>query len=64
MLALRKVKEAGLILEDEVRLCAIADGAPWIWKWVGELFAGARQILDYHHCWRQAARDGRGSVRR
>ena len=48
--ALRKVKEAGLIPEDQVRLCAIADGAPWIWKWVGELFPGARQILDYYHC--------------
>ena len=48
--ALRQVKEAGLIPEDQVRLCAIADGAPWIWKWVEELFPGARQILDYYHC--------------
>ena len=36
--ALRQVKEAGLIPEDQVRLCAIGDGAPWIWKWVEELF--------------------------
>ena len=48
--ALRQVKEAGLIPEDQVRLCAIADGAPWIWKWVEELFPSARQILDYYHC--------------
>ena len=48
--ALRKVKEAQLIPEDQVRLCAIADGAPWIWKWVQELFPEARQILDYYHC--------------
>lgn len=48
--ALRKVKDAGLIPEDQVRLCAIADGAPWIWKWVEELFPSARQILDYYHC--------------
>ena len=48
--ALRQVKEAGLIPEDQVRLCAIGDGAPWIWKWVEELFPGACQILDYYHC--------------
>lgn len=48
--ALRQVKDAGLIPEDQVRLCAIADGAPWIWKWVEELFPSARQVLDYYHC--------------
>ncbi len=49
--ALRQVKEAGLLIpEDQVRLCAIGDGAPWIWKWVEELFPSARQILDYYHC--------------
>jgi len=48
--ALRQVKDAGLIPEDQIRLCAIADGAPWIWKWVKELFPTARQILDYYHC--------------
>ncbi len=48
--ALRQVKEAGLIPEDQVRLCAIGDGAPWIWKWVEALFPTARQILDYYHC--------------
>ena len=39
-----------MIPEDQVRLCAVADGAPWIWKWVEELFPSARQILDYYHC--------------
>ena len=39
--------DAGLIPEDQVRLCAIGDGAAWIWKWVEELFPSARQILDY-----------------
>ena len=48
--ALRQVKEAGLIPEEQVRLCAIGNGAPWIWKWVEELFPSARQILDYYHC--------------
>ena len=48
--ALRQIKEAGLIPEDRVRLCAVGDGAPWIWKWVTELFPSARQILDYYHC--------------
>ena len=48
--ALRQVKEAGLIPEDQVRLCALADGAPWIWKWVEELFPSARQVLDSYHC--------------
>ena len=43
--ALRQVKEAGLIPEEQVRLCAIGDGAPWIWKWVEELFPSARQSL-------------------
>jgi Uncharacterised protein family (UPF0236) len=48
--ALKQVKEAGLIPEDQVRLCVVADGAPWIWKHVKALFAHARQILDYYHC--------------
>ena len=48
--AFRQVKEAGLIPEDQVRLCAIGDGAGWIWKGVEELFPSARQILDYSHC--------------
>jgi hypothetical protein len=30
--ALRQVKEAGLIPEDQLRLCVVADGAHWIWQ--------------------------------
>jgi len=48
--ALRQVKEVGLIPEDQVRLCVVADGAPWIWARVTELFPTAREILDYYHC--------------
>jgi DNA-binding SARP family transcriptional activator len=44
------VKEAGLIPEEEVRLCVIADGAKWIWKHVKALFSYAVQVLDYYHC--------------
>jgi hypothetical protein len=48
--ALRQVKEAGLIPEEKVRLCVIADGAKWIWKHVKVLFPSAVQVLDYYHC--------------
>jgi hypothetical protein len=48
--ALRQVKEAGLIPEEKVRLCVIADGAKWIWKHVQVLFPSAVQVLDYYHC--------------
>lgn len=48
--ALAQVKKAGMIPEDHVRLCVIADGAPWIWKHVKALFPHARQGLDYYHC--------------
>jgi len=48
--ALRQVKAAGLIPEDQVRLCINADGAPWIWKQVQGLFPSAVEILDYYHC--------------
>jgi len=44
--ALKQVKEAGLIPEDQVRLCVVADGAPWIWKHVKALFAHAQQHLQ------------------
>jgi len=27
----------------------IADGAPWIWKWVSEKYPDAVQVLDYFH---------------
>ena len=48
--ALRQVKEASLIPEEDVRLCVIADGAKWIWKHVKALFPSAVQVLDYYHC--------------
>ena len=48
--ALRRVQEAGLIPEDQVRLCVIGDGAKWIWNQVKVLFPTAVQILDYYHC--------------
>ena len=48
--ALRKIKEAGLIPEQAVRLCVICDGAEWIWKHVQRLFPYACQVLDYYHC--------------
>ena len=47
--ALKRVKTAGLIPEDQVRLCVIGDGATWIWKPVNALFPTAVQILDYYH---------------
>ena len=47
---LLKIKEAGLVPEDKVRLCIIADGAPWIWNKSTEIFPTAKQILDYYHC--------------
>jgi Uncharacterised protein family (UPF0236) len=48
--ALKQIKEADLIPEDQVRLCVVCDGAEWIWKHVQALFPQARQVLDYYHC--------------
>jgi hypothetical protein len=48
--ALKQVKEAGLIPEEQVRPCVVCDGAAWIWKHVQALFPQARQVLDYYHC--------------
>jgi hypothetical protein len=48
--ALRQVKAAGLIPEDQVRLCVLGDGAKWIWNQVNTLFPTAVQILDSDHC--------------
>jgi len=48
--ALKQVKEAGVIPEEQVRLCVVCDGAEWIWKHVQALFPPARQVLDYYHC--------------
>jgi Uncharacterised protein family (UPF0236) len=48
--ALQQIKDAGLIPEDQVRLCVVCDGAAWIWKQVQTLFPHAQQVLDYYHC--------------
>ena len=33
--ALKQIKEAGVIPEEQVRLCVVCDGAEWIWKQIG-----------------------------
>lgn len=48
--ALLTIKNAGLIPEDKVRLCAIGDGASWIWNRIREIFPGIKEILDFYHC--------------
>ena len=48
--ALKQVKEAGLLPEEQVRLCVVCDGAAWMWKHVESLFPTARQVLDSSHC--------------
>ncbi len=48
--ALQQVKAAGLLPEEQVRLCVVADGARWIWQRVKALFPTAHEILDYYHC--------------
>jgi len=48
--ALKQIKEAGVIPEEQVRLCVVCDGAEWIGKHVQALFPQARQVLDYSHC--------------
>lgn len=48
--ALQTIKEAGLVPERSVRLCVVADGAPWIWNRTKEIFPTAKQVLDYYHC--------------
>lgn len=48
--ALQRVKEAGLIPEEGIRLCGVADGSPWICQRVPLLFPTAQEVLDYYHC--------------
>jgi len=48
--ALSTIKAAGLIPEERVRLCVVADGAAWIWNRIEEIFPNARQVLDFYHC--------------
>jgi hypothetical protein len=47
--ALQQITEAGLIPEEQVRLCVVCDGAEWIGKHVQALFPHARQGLDDYH---------------
>ena len=47
--ARKQIKEAGLIPEEQVRLCVVCDGAEWIGKHVQALFPQARQVLDSYH---------------
>jgi hypothetical protein len=47
--ALRQVQAAGLIPEDQGRLCVLGDGAKWIWNQVNTLVPRAVQILDDDH---------------
>ena len=45
-----KIRDAGLIPEDKVRLSIIGDGAPWIWNKPLAIFPKAKQVLDFYHC--------------
>ena len=47
---LLQIKQTGLIPEDKVRICAIGDGAPWIWNRIKEVYPDAKKVLDYYHC--------------
>ena len=46
---MRTIKEAGLIPERDIRLCAVGDGARWIGKAIKEIFPDALHVLDYYH---------------
>jgi hypothetical protein len=48
--ARRQVKAAGLIPEDQGRLCGLGEGAKWLGKQVNALLPTAVQIRDYDHC--------------
>ncbi|MFN3476566.1 MAG: hypothetical protein ACK4Z6_03295 [Candidatus Methylomirabilales bacterium] len=48
--ALKHVKEARLLPEEQVRLCVLADGARWIGKRIKTLFPNAKEVLDYYPC--------------
>ncbi len=40
---LLEIKQTGLIPEDKVRICAIGDGAPWIWNRIKEVYPDAKK---------------------
>lgn len=41
---------ATLIPADDVRVCLLGDGAPWIWNHLKAAFPTGREVLDYYHC--------------
>jgi hypothetical protein len=47
---LLKIKDAGLIPEDQVRRWVMGDGGAWIWNRIREIYPGAKLVLDYYHC--------------
>jgi len=47
---LLKIKNAGLIPENKLRICVIGDGATWIWNRIREIYPDAKLVLDYYHC--------------
>jgi len=47
---LLRIKDAGLIPEDKVRICVIGDGALWIWNRIHGIYPKAKMVLDYYHC--------------
>jgi len=38
------------IPQEKVRICLVADGAPWVWQAMKEAFPNGREILDFFHC--------------
>jgi hypothetical protein len=48
--ALAQVTQAGVLPEDHVRLCVVADGAEWRWQHVKARLPHACQGLDSYHC--------------
>lgn len=48
--ALKQVKDAGLLAEEQGRLCVGCEGASWIWQHVQALCPHARQLRDSDHC--------------
>jgi hypothetical protein len=36
-------------IDHHTRLVCIADGAPWFWNWLRDLYPQAVQILDFYH---------------
>jgi hypothetical protein len=47
--ALKPIKEAGVMPEEQGRLCVICDGAEWRWQHGQPFFPQARQGLDSSH---------------